>query len=91
MSNTVDTLVRILDEERQRAQRAEQDHQHIRSQFSLERVRTSNLRTDYDAALKKIDEWAAYGIKLHAMLKQRKVLDEKLPPAPAPLETEIPF
>lgn len=53
----------------------------------LEKV-SGDARMSIDAELA---EWERYAADLRAMLKQRKVLDEKLPSPPGPVEIEIPF
>jgi hypothetical protein len=55
------------------------------------REEVQQLRKDMRDAEKKIEEWVKYSAYLRGMLKQRKVADEKLPAAPEPLVTDIPF
>lgn len=54
-------------------------------------IRLERLEPDLKATIAKLAEWAAYAATLRAMLKERKVPDEKLPPQPGPVETPIPF
>lgn len=90
MTDTIDRLVRMLDEEREG--RAAERERHVIANTALfeEQRQKARVAKDLKAAEDKIEEWIAYSGKLINMLRTRKVLEEKFPPAPEPLR-DYPF
>lgn len=86
MSDTIDRLVRILDEERSNHIRVRRDFTNKQNNQEYE---ISRLRRDVEAAETKLEEWMAYA---DALLKSVPVSKRAaLPERPGPIETEIPF
>lgn len=75
---------KLYDGERRRRVNVEDDNRRCD-------MRVATLERDLKDAENKIAEWATYGEHLRRMLKQRKVLDEKLPTIPTTLDADIPF
>lgn len=72
-------------------QRAIQEANDIRTRLAARIDDHRRHERDMKVAVAKLEEWAEYAATLRAMLKTRKVLDEKLPNKPGPFETEILF
>lgn len=71
-------------------QKSQEVGRFIETERRLER-RIEQLEPELKATIEKLGEWAEYAATLRAMLKERRVLDEKLPRPPGPVELPIPF
>jgi predicted nucleic acid-binding Zn-ribbon protein len=70
MSDTIDRLVRMLDEERESARKAREDRSladhatmTARAELSLAKQEIANGESDLEVAEKKIAEWESFGKK----------------------------
>jgi hypothetical protein len=91
MTDTIERLVRMLDEERKEVETAKRDRLEANRQTMRENASRGRVERDLRCAEEKIDEWIAYAGRLANMLRQRKVLEEKIGRAPTPFAREIPF
>jgi predicted nucleic acid-binding Zn-ribbon protein len=91
MTDTIDRLVLMLVQERDKISTLKNDRRQAHLSTMAARADLRRTERDLQVAEDKIDEWISYSKNLVAMLLQRKVLSEKIPPAPEPFVREIPF
>lgn len=86
MADTIDRLVRMLDEERSHHIRISRD---LGSTQMRDRQEINRLESNLRAAEAKVEEWRGFAAALLDLIGPKRF--KEVPKPPAPLEYDIPF